>query len=393
MERFTNAEAAAAALPRLTPIVLARPHVAQRRAHAFLTQFPGQTSYAVKANPAPWLLDALAQCGVTQFDVASLPEMAAVRAAAPNATFAHTHPVKPRETIAAAYHDYGCRIFTVDCADELAKLTAVLGGIEDLTVFVRLTVSNEAAALPITGKFGASDTEAAALFSAISNAGGAAGAAFHVGSQCLDPQSYVGAIGKTAALSRRAGVRLTAVTVGGGFPAAYPGGPDADLQPYFSEIHRAFSAASELSSATLWCEPGRALAAPAASLIATVELRKGDDLYLNDGGFGVLFDAAHVGWRFPVRRLGDASPPYAAAARGYRFFGPTCDAMDVMTGPFTLPDDMAEGDQIEIGMVGAYGAVMASSFNGFGVYQHAIAEDDPWSCPADQAACAITAKV
>jgi ornithine decarboxylase len=87
-------------------------------------------------------------------------------------------------------------------------------------------------------------------------------------------------------------------------------------------------------------------------------------LYINDGVYGSLADAGTLGFRYPVRLI---RPDGNAAAQTTRFslFGPTCDSADVMHGPFLLPADTAEGDWIEIGQLGAYGACLRTAFNGF----------------------------
>src|SRR3546814_9834916 len=92
--------------------------------------------------------------------------------------------------------------------------------------------------------------------------------------------------------------------------------------------------------------------------------RRGDGLYINDGAYGALFDAAHIGWRFPVRLLRE--PASNTRDMPFSFYGPTCDDLDQMTGPFELPADIRAGDYIEIGMLGAYGVAMRTAFNGFG---------------------------
>ena len=126
----------------------------------------------------------------------------------------------------------------------------------------------------------------------------------------------------------------------------------------------------------LMCEPGRALVAEAESLIVRVEARRGDDLFINDGGYGVLFDAAHLSWNFPARLVsreqaaGEALAPFA-------LFGPTCDSIDYMKGPFFLPAGVKEGDYLEIGNVGAYGRAIAGEFNGYGKYDEIILLDEP----------------
>ena len=124
------------------------------------------------------------------------------------------------------------------------------------------------------------------------------------------------------------------------------------------------------------CEPGRALVAEAESLIVRVDARRGNDLYINDGAYGTLFDAAHLGFVFPTRLVSRAVAP-GEAMTPFELWGPTCDSIDQMKGPFMLPSTIAEGDYIEIGNVGAYGRAIAGSFNGYGRYDEVIFLDEP----------------
>ncbi len=138
------------------------------------------------------------------------------------------------------------------------------------------------------------------------------------------------------------------------------------MADYIDSIDRGFADMSVHEDTELWCEPGRALVAEASSILTKVELRKGDALYLNDGSYGSLFDAAHTKWPFPVklfRNEDGAASEVEGALRPFRFYGPTCDSLDHMPGPFWLPDDIREGDYIEIGMLGAYGIAMNTRFN------------------------------
>lgn len=128
-------------------------------------------------------------------------------------------------------------------------------------------------------------------------------------------------------------------------------------------------------SSELWCEPGRALCAEYSSLIVRVEKRRGDELYINDGAYGALFDAAHIGWRFPVELLRAESVP--TKSHPFSFYGPTCDDLDHMAGPFILPAGVEAGDYIEIGMLGAYGCAMRTGFNGFGSVETIEVSDEP----------------
>jgi ornithine decarboxylase len=172
-----------------------------------------------------------------------------------------------------------------------------------------------------------------------------------------------------------AAVTVDIVDVGGGFPSVYPGMEPPALETYFSVIHAAFEALPVSYSSELWCEPGRALCAEYASLVVRVEKRRGAELYINDGAYGSLFDAAHIGWRYPVRLIRDE--PSRVRPMKFSFYGPTCDDLDRMAGPFELPGDIGAGDYIEIGMLGAYGCAMRTGFNGFGLGTAEIVDDEP----------------
>ena len=135
------------------------------------------------------------------------------------------------------------------------------------------------------------------------------------------------------------------------------------LGAFFAEIEAAFEAL-DLPGAVLWAEPGRALVAGGGSVVVQVQQRRGAELYVNDGVYGALSDAGAPGFHFPcrlVRPEGEA----ADALQGFALYGPTCDSADRMAGPFWLPADVREGDWIEIGQLGAYGACLRTAFNGF----------------------------
>jgi len=172
-----------------------------------------------------------------------------------------------------------------------------------------------------------------------------------------------------------AAITVDIVDVGGGFPSVYPGMEPPSLESFFSVIHSAFESLPISYSAELWCEPGRALCAEYASVLVRVEKRRGDELYINDGAYGALFDAAHIGWRYPVRLVRE--PDSHTRPMRFSFYGPTCDDLDRMAGPFELPGDVHVGDYIEVGMLGAYGCAMRTQFNGFGVVESVIVDDEP----------------
>ena len=148
-----------------------------------------------------------------------------------------------------------------------------------------------------------------------------------------------------------------------------------DMSEYADAIHRGFNEMPVSETTELWCEPGRALVAESSSILARVDLRKGDALYLNDGSYGSLFDATHSRWPFPTKLVRDSES--AGELKAFQFYGPTCDSIDHMPGPFWLPADIREGDFIEIGMLGAYGVAMTTGFNGYGEHEIAAVEDAP----------------
>ncbi len=360
------------------PITLVRPHAARRAARFFTEKFPGISMYAVKANPSPELIKTLWEGGITHYDVASINEVRLVRGLLPDATLCFMHPTKAPEAIAEAYFEHGVRTFSLDTQCELDKIVAATQGATDLSLCVRLRVSSEHSKLSLASKFGASIEDAPALLLATRQVADALGICFHVGSQAMSPQAYADAMEMARTAIVRAGVTVDIIDVGGGFPSIYPGMDPAPMEAYFRAIHAAFESLPISYSAELWCEPGRALSAEYASVLVRVEKRKGDVLYINDGAYGSLFDAAHVAWRYPVRLVRED----ASETRGlnFSFYGPTCDDMDYMAGPFALPADIQPGDYIEIGMLGAYGSAMRTSFNGFVAVETVTVADEPMSC-------------
>ena len=347
----------------------------------FQDSFQGDVFYAVKANPSPWVIDTLVKHGVMSFDVASVPEIALVADRAPGSRMAFMHPVKSRRAIAEAYFDHGVRTFALDTHEELAKILEATGNADDLALIVRLAVSADGAAYSLSGKFGAEVHEAPSLLLATRRATeDRMGVSFHVGSQCMRPTAFQAAMAQANRAIIRAGVLVDVVDVGGGFPSVYPGMVPPDMEAYVDSIHRGFAEMSVHEDTELWCEPGRALVAEASSILTKVELKKGDALYLNDGSYGSLFDAAHTKWPFPVKlyRGGDGeASEVEGPLKPFRFYGPTCDSLDHMPGPFWLPEDVREGDYVEIGMLGAYGIAMNTRFNGFGDAETVEVRDAP----------------
>ena len=361
------------------PVTLLRPHAARRAARFFVDKFPGRSLYAVKANPSPELLKILWDEGVTHYDVASIGEVRLVHETLPEAVLCFMHPVKAEEAIAEAYFGHGVKTFSLDTLEELEKIVRATSkdGVAptDLNLLVRLQVNNEHAKLSLGAKFGAQAEDVKALLFAARQASDALGICFHVGSQAMSPAAYAEAMGRVRDAIVEAAVTVDIVDVGGGFPSTYPGMEPPPLESYFEMIHSTYEALPISYSAELWCEPGRALCAEYASLLVRVEKRRASELYINDGAYGALFDAAHIGWRYPVRLIREGGSN--TRPMDFSFYGPTCDDLDHMTGPFQLPGDVANGDYIEIGMLGAYGCAMRTAFNGFGAERTEVVDDEP----------------
>lgn len=375
MHNYHSALGLASDLSPVDPVTLVRPHAAMRAARFFVENFPGKSLYAVKANPSPDLLRVLWDSGITHYDVASIAEVRLVAKTLPEATLCFMHPVKAEEAIREAYFEHGVRTFSLDTMEELDKIRDATDAAQDLNLCVRLRVSSDHAQLSLASKFGVEAEDSKELLIATRQLADALGICFHVGSQAMSPQAYVQALERVRAAIVGAAVTVDIIDVGGGFPSVYPGMEPPALQSYFETIDRAYESLPISYSAELWCEPGRALAAEYSSLIVRVERRRGTELYINDGAYGALFDAAHVGWRFPVKLLRrDASD---ASMTAFSFYGPTCDDMDHMAGPFLLPGDIKAGDYIEIGMLGAYGCAMRTKFNGFGSDLTHVVSDEP----------------
>lgn len=373
LQQFHDAEALVTALRPDNPVLLNRPHAAKRAARYFLDQFPGKSLYAVKANPAPELLKLLWEEGVTHFDVASIAEVRLVREVLPDAILCYMNPVKQAASIREAYHQHAVRIFSLDSVEELEKIELATVDADDLILCVRIKVASEFAEISLAAKFGIDVDDSAELLQRARQSADELGICFHVGSQAMTPFAYVHALERVRAAIVAASVTIDIVNVGGGFPSIYPDMEPTSLNHYFSAIDRTFEDLPISYSSELWCEPGRALSAEYNSLIVKVERRRGNELFINDGAYGTLFDAAHIGWRFPARLVGSDQP----ATNAYSFYGPTCDDMDHMEGPFILPDKVQAGDYIEVGMIGAYGAAMRTRFNGYSAWDEAVASDEP----------------
>ena len=375
MEKFNSAAALIAVRRPERPVRALRPHVAARAARWFLENFPGDIAYAYKANSSVCLIGALYGAGIRHFDVASLPEIEDA-ATIPHAKLHFMHPVKSREAIRQAYWNFGVRSFSLDSEEELAKILAETGNARDLSLFVRIATKAKNSRIPLERKFGVVGPKSVPLIRAVRQAAAELGVTFHVGSQTATPDAYVDALEQVQRLIVKAGVVVDRIDVGGGFPSRYPDIAPAPLAAFTEAIRSKTGKMSIGEHCRLMCEPGRALVAEAESLIVRVDARRGNELFINDGTYGMLFDAGHLGFTYPVRLVGDETEG-REPLEPFQLWGPTCDSIDHMKGPFMLPGKVNEGDFLEIGTIGAYGRALASNFNGYGRYEEVILADEP----------------
>ena len=358
-------------LPML-PVYATRPHSLRDSAEFFLKNFSHNKNktrvlYSVKSNPEKSVLNHLFNAGIKNFDVASIAEIEIINNLfGDKAKMFFMHPIKSRESIYQAYFQYGIRDFVLDCHDELQKITEVTNNAKDLNLHLRLAIPNNHSAIDLSRKFGIFPEKATGLLRKIATIANNVGICFHVGSQCMDPVQYRGAIEIAQQLIKKSKVKINILDIGGGFPSSYPAMSPQSLDNYFNEIFLAINQMNLPDDCELWCEPGRALVAESGSLIVRVESRKNQMLYLNDGTYGGLFDAGTPSFIYHTKaiRTKDNSK-LASKMLDFGFYGPTCDSLDFMKGPFYLPENIAEGDYIEIGQMGAYSRSIRTDFNGF----------------------------
>ncbi len=377
MQRFENASEAALTLRPDESIYCFRPDVLKADARQFMQMFPGKTAYAVKTNGEPMVLKALAEAGVTAFDVASPGEFEAVRAVAPQAEMLYMHPVKAQSDIRLALEKYGIRAIAVDHEDEITKLTRVVRALDidpgSLTVFVRIQTKGQAA-YELSKKFGAGPAAAVELMQRLHRTGYKVGICFHVGSQIEDPDTYERALASADWVRNRAGVPIAALDVGGGFPAEYGHDPNRKKpeMPKLEELMARLRADIEewgFDTTPLVAEPGRVIVARAFSLIVRVLLRKGRRLYINDGIWASLSDSWTGKITLPARFIPDPAIRTRNGSEAnivpFKVCGATCDSVDILSRPFWLPETVDTGDWIEIGHIGAYSMALRTRFNGF----------------------------
>ncbi len=366
MQKFKSVEELVNQLRPDKPVYCIRKKSILSASKFFQKNFPGKILYAVKTNPHPEVIKTLLKSGINQFDVASVEEIKAVRKFDQVSKCSFMHTIKSREDISEAYFKYGVKTFALDTKDELIKIIESTSNAKDLELFVRVAVSNEHAEIDLSKKFGAINSEAAGLLRLVKQHSKRIGLSFHVGSQCMHPISYSKGISEIANIIKKTKIVPDYLNIGGGFPTIYPDLIPPSLESYFDEIKKGLENLKIEKLPEIICEPGRALVAESGSTIVRVNLRKKQKLYINDGTYGTLFDAGTPNIVFPSKMIKDNSNKIISKKlTAFDFYGPTCDSMDYMKGPFLLPNNIKENDYIELGQLGSYGLTFRTQFNGF----------------------------
>jgi len=376
MQKFKTVDELINQLKPDQPIYCIRKKSIQSASRYFRKKFPGKVLYAVKTNPHPEVLKTIVESGIENFDIASIQEIKDIRAINPNAKCSYMHTVKSRENIKEAYFNYNIKAFSLDTKDELIKIIETTNHAKDLELFVRVAVSNEHAEIDLSKKFGALTSEAIGLLRLTKQYAKKVGLSFHVGSQCMHPISYAKGIADIGNIIRKTKIIPDYINIGGGFPAIYPDLVPQSLDSYFEEIKKGLVNLKLEKLPEILCEPGRALVAESGSTIVRVNLRKKQKLYINDGTYGTLFDAGTPNIVFPARLIKNGKI-ISKKLTAFDFYGPTCDSMDYMKGPFLLPNNIKENDYIELGQLGAYGLTFRTQFNGFYSDKIYEVEDEP----------------
>lgn len=342
-----------------TPFLLLDLDATERNLRAVQFAFPGvEVWYALKCNADPRLVRRLVGLGIG-FEVASPQEVRQLLAAGvPGSRMMCLHTIQSPaflELLRTAH----VAVVAFDAADQLE---AIARHAPDSRVVVRVQVTDRGSRVPLGTKFGCTPDRAVELIASARRRGvRVAGVTMHVGSQCESVATWVEALAECRRVAELASgdEPLELVSLGGGLPVPYS--PDV---PDLEDIGKAIVAAGLPRGCRVTVEPGRAIAATAGTLVASVISTATRDglpwLYLDAGIYHGLFEAlpAAGGLTFPV--VAERTGP----TRLCRLAGPTCDSLDVLPGTFALPA-LRAGDRVAFRYAGAYSTAMATAFNGF----------------------------
>lgn len=354
-----------------TPLFVIDHDELRKNYRAFRRHLPRvQVYFAVKANSDPAIVRTLFKEGAS-FDVASMPEFMIVHENIKHLSakkrqdwiwdkIIYANPTKPTETL-AKLNRYK-PLVTFDNREEIYKIKQHA---PNAGLALRLKVPNTGAMVELSSKFGATPGEAVDLILEADKHGLVVeGISFHVGSQTTNFENYVQGLSLTAAIFKEAQDRgytkMNLLDIGGGFPAPY----DATVKPLKdlakiinSEIDRLFP-----KNIQVLAEPGRFLVASAGYAVSKIigkAVRDGKtSYYINDGVYhtysGVIFDHCN----YPIRSFKKGPTSLCSV------FGPTCDALDVISMAENLPN-LERDDFVYSTNIGAYSHASATNFNGF----------------------------
>ncbi len=345
-----------------TPLLLVDCGVILRQYKSLCQALPGvELFYAIKTLPQRDVLETLKAAGAG-FDVASCGEidLAASCGITPDRCI-HTHPVKKVADIEKGL-DFGCNIFVVDNPFELEKFVPYR---QEVRLLLRVGFRSRDAVVDLARKYGCQAEDVPQLLEQARTLGiSVTGLSFHVGSQTISPDAHVDAVRESAeimAKCRQNGLaRLDMLDIGGGFPAAYSDdipGIEEFCAPIRAELARL------PGDVRLVAEPGRYIAAPAGTALASVigKARRGDSIwyYVDDGVYGTYSGRIYDNATYPVEVPGRSGP-----LRRSVLAGPTCDSIDVIAEDLMLPE-LETGDIVAGHMMGAYTMATATEFNLF----------------------------
>ena len=240
MEKFKSVDELVNQLKPVEPVYCIRPTAINKSVDFFKDKFPGEILYAVKTNPNKFVLDQIYNNGIKKFDVASINEIRLIHKNYHKAKMFFMHTVKAREDIYLAYKDYGIKDFALDTKEELQKILEATNNAKDLTLYVRVAISNEHAEIDLSRKFGALPSEALGLIRLCKYHAEKIGVSFHVGSQCMHKISFSKGISEIKNLIKKTKIIPDIINVGGGFPSIYPDLKPEPLVNYINEIKKKY---------------------------------------------------------------------------------------------------------------------------------------------------------
>lgn len=359
---------------KMSPVVNTSFNILDDEVKRFCKYFKYNVMYAVKANSNLQVINRIFTNGIKMFDVASIEELSIVRKLFGNKCEPFFfNPIRSIDCIDTAVKHYNCLNFSVDNIAEIQKLKNHINSKYKLNIYIRLIGDPSNDSFKINDKFGCNLKEATAIREIADTCNYNIGYSFHVGSQCFDVNKYVKMIKIVDNFIRKDDI---GVSIGGGFPIVYKPDENYDILSFFTKINNTISESKNLYNKNIFAEPGRALVANSQFLITSIVGINGNKLYINDGGYGVLFDAVFNNWYFPYqfKYLNNKQLP-SHNKKDYTIFGPTCDGLDRLSYSLCLPVDISIGDLIIFNKIGAYGDTLKTRFNSFNNHIYTYEDD------------------